>query len=106
MKLKRMVILPGYLLAKCTHSKPTYLSYEEVEVSPWGHTDWQYVERGGESTYQDISIGSFVCTQCGEIGYYTGHWRRFFEEGIACAGSDKVDIDAYNLAVANISKSK
>ena len=42
-------------------------------------------------TYEDIDIGRFKCVQCGEVGYYTGHWKRFFEEGIPCPGSDKIN---------------
>lgn len=48
----------------------------------------QAYERG---TYEDIDIGRFKCTQCGEVGYYTGHWRDFFEKGIPCFGSDRVE---------------
>jgi hypothetical protein len=74
----------------CNHRKPTFWVYEEVEVSSWGDTEVQMVERGGESTQEDISIGAFRCTQCGEVGYYTGHWKKYFEEGVPCPGSDNV----------------
>jgi hypothetical protein len=42
------------------------------------------------NTYEDIDIGRFRCTQCNEVGYYTGHWREFFEKGTPCFGSDRV----------------
>ena len=64
---------------------------QDVEVSPWGDTEPQIVQVGGESTQEDLDIGRFNCTQCGEVGYYTGQWKRFFEEGIPCAGSDRID---------------
>lgn len=47
----------------------------------------EYVET---YTYADLSVGRFHCTQCGEIGYYTGLWRKFYEEGIPCPGSEGV----------------
>jgi hypothetical protein len=74
----------------CTHRTPTHWEHQEVEVSPWGDTECQLVEVGGESTTEDIDVGRFRCTQCGEIGYYTGLWRDFWEKGIPCAGSDRV----------------
>lgn len=42
------------------------------------------------STFEDTGIGSFRCTQCGEVGYYTGHWKRYHEDGIPCFGSENV----------------
>ena len=65
----------------CTHKKPTYSVHAEVEVSPWGDTETQLVERGGEYTYADIGIGAFQCTQCHLVQYYTGSWRAFYETG-------------------------
>lgn len=38
----------------------------------------------------DLDIGRFQCPRCKEVGYYTGQWKRYFEEGIPCAGSDRV----------------
>ena len=38
----------------------------------------------------DISIGAFKCTQCGEVGYCTGLWRKYYEEGTPCFGSENV----------------
>jgi len=42
------------------------------------------------STCEDLDIGRFRCKQCGEVMYYTGQWKRYFEEGVPCAGSDRV----------------
>lgn len=41
-------------------------------------------------TYEDFGVGRFRCTQCKEIGYYTGHWKNYYEKGIPCFGSDGV----------------
>lgn len=62
--------------------------------APGGTDDWTgedlpdvWIE---EYTSVDIDVGRFKCTQCGEIGYYTGLWKRYFEEGVPCSGSDGV----------------
>jgi hypothetical protein len=78
-------------MTKCLHRLPFYWSWCEVEVSPYGDTELQLVKLGGEGTNEDLDIGRFRCTQCGEIGYYTGLWRDFYEEGIPCPGSNKVE---------------
>lgn len=75
----------------CTHREPERWEWQDVEVSPFGDTEQQLVQVSGDRyTYEDIDIGRFRCTQCGHVGYYTGHWRRFFEEGIPCPGSERV----------------
>lgn len=40
------------------------------------------------NTYEDCGRGRYRCTQCSELGYYTGLWLRYYEDGIPCAGSD------------------
>lgn len=52
--------------------------------------EWMTSEPRQEFTYEDISVGAFRCTQCGHIGYYTGHWKNYYENGIPCSGSDGV----------------
>ena len=74
----------------CTHSTPERWEWQDVEVSPYGDTERQLVQVDGQPTYEDIDIGRFRCTQCGHIGYYTGQWRRYFEEGAPCPGSEGV----------------
>jgi hypothetical protein len=74
----------------CTHRTPLQWVWRDVEVSPFDDTERQLVQVGGNSTYEDIDVGRFRCTQCGEVGYYTGQWRDFFEKGIPCLGSDRV----------------
>lgn len=74
----------------CTHRESGYLRREMVEIDPWGTTEEQEVWVEGASTQVDISLGAFRCTQCGEVGYYTGSWKRYHEEGVPCSGSDAV----------------
>lgn len=42
------------------------------------------------STTEDIDTGRFRCTRCGEVMYYTGLWKRFWEDGMPCAGSERI----------------
>jgi hypothetical protein len=72
----------------CTHER-RWSTWEAVEVGLWGETEQRLVEHW-QSTNEDLDTGRFRCTQCGEIGYYTGLWKRFFEEGIPCAGSERL----------------
>lgn len=65
----------------CTHRTPEHWVWQDVEVSPWGDTEQQLVPVGNESTYEDLDVGRFRCTQCGEVGYYTGLWRAYHEQG-------------------------
>lgn len=63
-----------------------------IEESTWEdsggeeHTTYERVER---STFVDIDTGRMKCSLCGEIDYYTGRWRDFWEKGIPCLGSEK-----------------
>lgn len=75
-------------MTKCTHTEWVYPSpYHDDETGEWVNTMSQAYERG---TYKDIDVGRYKCTQCGEVGYYTGLWRDFYEKGIPCPGSDRV----------------
>lgn len=74
----------------CTHRMPARYELQDVEVSPYGDTETQWVALGGKSAMQDLDIGRFRCALCGDIGYYTGLWRDFYEKGIPCPGSDLV----------------
>jgi predicted nucleic acid-binding Zn-ribbon protein len=72
----------------CSHTEWVYPPPRQDEFSgEWISTMEQAYER---NTYEDIDIGRFRCTQCGEVGYYTGHWREFFEKGTPCFGSSRV----------------
>ena len=70
----------------CTHTRWVYdPPYEDDWTGEWITPEPRQV-----STSVDIDIGRFRCAQCGEVGYYTGLWRDFHENGIPCPGSDGV----------------
>jgi len=74
----------------CAHRLPDRWEWQDVEVGLFGETEPQLVQTGGQSTQEDLDTGRFRCSQCGEVGYYTGQWRDFFEKGIPCSGSDRI----------------
>lgn len=70
----------------CTHKTGRWVW---CEPDGWEHEEpYQVWEE--QWAFVDISIGAFKCTRCGEVGYYTGHWRKYHEEGVPCPGSDRV----------------
>ncbi len=48
--------------------------YDDGSSCHTGH--WEY---GTISTTVDIDTGRYKCTQCGEVMYYTGTWRKHWE---------------------------
>ena len=74
----------------CTHEAPTRAVWMDVEVSPWGDMEAQWVAVPGESYCVDLDTGRYQCTRCKKVMYYTGLWRDFYEKGIPCSGSDSV----------------
>lgn len=64
---------------KCTHWERTEC-FELVYDDYTGESEHQWVTRE-ECLQVDIDIHRFKCTACGEIGYYSGAARRFYEEG-------------------------
>ena len=48
-----------------------YISDESIDVS------WIW-----EDTFEDIDIHRYKCTQCGEIGYYSGAAKDYYTKGI------------------------
>ena len=78
-------VMEGSQAMTCTHQKWVYPEpYED---------DWTgeviYPQAYTVSTTEDIDIGRYKCTQCGEVFYYTGLWRRYFEEGVPCPGVER-----------------
>jgi hypothetical protein len=62
-----------------------------VEVECWSTGEMVgHWEETTESTTEDIDTGRFKCYVCGEVFYYTGLWRDYFEKGIPCPGSDRL----------------
>jgi hypothetical protein len=65
----------------CNHttSKSTWVpSY----VNDWGYEEeghWHYETVG---TYEDIDLHRYRCTKCGEVFYYSGRARDYYEKGI------------------------
>lgn len=58
----------------CTHTQRTPDVYvEDPDLGSY----WEYGHE--ESTTEDIDIGRYRCTQCGQIFYYTGRWREIWE---------------------------
>lgn len=71
----------------CTHREPDTQVWQDVEVDWRIEPQGQWVLVPGKSLFVDISIGAFKCVRCGTVGYYTGLWRAYHEEGIPCLGS-------------------
>ena len=71
----------------CTHQQWVY----RQPYLPEGFAEEDWVDPSGyEWTYREISTGRFQCWQCKEMFYYTGHWKKYYEEGIECFGSDRI----------------
>ena len=60
----------------------------EITTSRWVTKDYFGEEIDGEweyntvSTTVDIDLHRYKCTQCGEIMYYSGAAREFYETGV------------------------
>jgi extradiol dioxygenase family protein len=63
----------------CNHTRETSrwvtLDYFGEEIDG----EWEYTT---ESTTVDIDLHRYKCTQCGEIMYYSGRARDYYEKGI------------------------
>jgi hypothetical protein len=73
---------------KCEHKREKSFYVEKMD--DWtGETyyEWEYTT---EYTSVDIGIGAFKCTMCGEVGYYTGSWKNYYENDIPCTASEFV----------------
>lgn len=75
---------------EATSSKPCPHTIEHSEwvtrEDYWTGDQYSEWEHKIVSTQKDIDLHRFQCTQCGEIGYYSGAARRFYEEGIPTPG--------------------
>lgn len=73
----------------CTHQvdRQQWVPGYEDDWGTWIDSHYEYTT---VSTTEDIDIGRYRCTQCREVMYYTGSWRKFYEEGVPCSGSDLV----------------
>lgn len=62
--------------------------------------EWEVTEI---HTLEDLGRGAFKCTQCHEVQYYTGSWKKFYEEGVPCSGSSSIrasEIERVKAALA------
>lgn len=62
----------------CNH---TETKREWVKVFDWDEGEREELQTIETSTCVDIDLHRFKCTRCGEIGYYSGAARRFYEGG-------------------------
>lgn len=74
----------------CEHHAPDRWE-AHTYAHPWtGEPVTETVRVSGEWWLDESEIGRWRCTRCGHVGYYTGQWKRFYEEGVPCADSEGV----------------
>ena len=69
---------------KCTHTKyerwtsswENWMTGEDVVEEHYGEVD----------TFEDIDTHRYKCTQCGEIGYYSGAAKNWYQNKIPTPG--------------------
>lgn len=65
----------------CNHESRTQRWVEDDDwrenYSATGHWEWET-----KSTCVDIDLHRYKCTQCGEVMYYSGRARDYYEKGI------------------------
>jgi hypothetical protein len=62
----------------CNHQYTQSRWVSEYE-DDWGTVIQGHYEYETVSTTVDIDTGRYKCTQCGEVMYYTGTWRKHWE---------------------------
>ena len=65
----------------CTHTRWVDVSLGEE----WDEELEEYYEKTEpeeEYTYEDIDTHRYKCTQCGEVFYYSGVAKSYFEDGV------------------------
>lgn len=84
-------------MSKCNHT-----TYKLVWRNHWdeerGYTllqDWEEVY-----AYEDIDLHRYRCTECGEVGYYSGRAKAYYE------GDDRSDDTVLGLGFGKECKSK
>lgn len=58
--------------------------YDDWYDPPLDLSHWEYNRTRDLTT--DIDLHRFKCTRCGEIGYYSGAARQFYENGVCTPG--------------------
>lgn len=77
-------------MSNCKHTKHQYGHWEpnphfdplEAELGGFDDGPDLWVEGCEVDTVVDIDLHRYKCTQCGEIMYYSGAARSFYEDGI------------------------
>ena len=70
----------------CTHQ--TSRTYWDKVYNDWtGEYDDELVTKTINHT-EDVGVGAFRCTQCKEVMFYTGSWKKFYTEGVPCPSSE------------------
>lgn len=64
----------------CTHTKWENRSTEYEH--PWTGEIITENDQVEVSTCEDVDLHRYACTKCGEMFYYSGAARRFYEDGI------------------------
>lgn len=64
----------------CKHESRTQRWIPEFE-NDWGYTEPGHWEWETRSTTVDIDLHRYKCTQCGEVMYYSGRAREYYENG-------------------------
>jgi hypothetical protein len=71
---------------KCNHAASHWVWQDD----PW-HPDGGEEVLVSEDTVQDLDLHRYQCTQCGEIMYYSGRARDYYERGILSPGVPGLD---------------
>ncbi len=74
----------------CDHLEKLPGGHVQVEHPYTGEVYYEWQNGEERSTTEELQWGRFRCTQCGHVMYYTGLWKKYWEEGIPCAGSSLV----------------
>ena len=65
----------------CTHQRERSYWVSEFE-NDWGDIEPGHWEYETVSTTVDIDLHRYKCTQCGQIMYYSGAAREYYETGV------------------------
>jgi hypothetical protein len=63
----------------CNHQRETSRWVTQDYFGEEIDGEWEYTT---ESTTVDIDLHRYKCTQCGEVMYYSGRARDYYEKGI------------------------
>jgi hypothetical protein len=64
----------------CKHERKVTTKYPVYNQFTGDEETYDHIDT--YSTFEDIDLHIYKCTQCGEIGYYSGAARDYYEKGI------------------------